>query len=192
MNTVSTLPRICLVATAAVIAQRRSTSSSACAESSEVVAGEGSTMGIMEWDQVSQGRPGDEWLVATENGLGVMAAWAAGTVNVRKMPVDDQGRTVVVECHDSDGHVRAWTEQFTVADRELVDEEIESYLLDAGVPLPPRGWVWLIRRPVIFRDDRQLWAHLNQRIAQHASPVPRPSEIAPLLQRAMAELYAGG
>jgi hypothetical protein len=109
-------------------------------------------MGIMEWDQVSQGRPGGQWLVATEKGLGVMAAWAAGTVNVQKMPVDDRGRTVGAQCHDPDGHVRAWTEPFTVADRELVDEEIESYLLDAGVPLPPWGWVWLIRRPVTFRD----------------------------------------
>ncbi len=165
---------------------------SARAGSSEVVTGEGSIMGIMEWDQVSQGRPGGQWLVATENGLGVMTAWAAGTVNVRKMPVDDRSRTVGVECHDPDGHVRAWTEPFTVADRELVDKEIESYLLDAGVPLPPRGWVWLIRRPVTFRDDRQFWAHLNQQITQHASPAARPSEIAPLLQRAMAELYAGG
>lgn len=148
-------------------------------------------MRTMDWDQVDEGRPGGEWLVATENGLGAMAAWAAGTVNIRRMPVADLGRTVGAECHGPTGHVRARTEPFTVGAREPVDEEIESYLLDAGVPLPPRGWVWLIRRPLTFRDDRQFWAHLDQQIVQHAYPAPCPSEIAPILQRAMAKLYAG-
>ena len=148
-------------------------------------------MRTMDWDQVDEGRPGGQWLVATENGLGAMAAWAAGTVNVRRMPIDELSRTVGTEGHEPNGHVRPWAEPFIVADRELVDEEIESYLLDARDPLPPRGWVWLIRRPVTFRDDQQFWAHLNQQIAQHASLAPHPSEIAPILQRTMAKLYTG-
>lgn len=146
----------------------------------------------MDWDRVRPGRPGAGWVVATENGLGTLAAWAAGTVNVRKMPVDDLGRTVKMACCGPDGRVRAWTEPFTAADRALVEEEIESYLLDAGVPLPPRGWVWLIRRPATCLDDRQFWAHLNQQIHQHASPAPHPSEIAPLFLRALEQLYIAG
>lgn len=147
-------------------------------------------MGSMDWDQVGEARPGDSWLVATENGLGAMAAWAAGTANVRKTPIADLGRTVKVECHDADGTVRVWTEPFTAADREVVDEATESYLIAAGIPAPPRGWVWLIRRPTTLGDDRQFWAHLNQQIARHASSAPLPVEIAPILQRTMAELYA--
>jgi len=47
------------------------------------------------------------------------------------------------------------------------------------------------RTSATFRDDRQFWAHLNQQIAQHASPAPHPSEIAPILQRTMEKLYVG-
>lgn len=41
-------------------------------------------MGTMDWDSVQECIPGDMWMLATENGLGVMTAWAAGTANVRK------------------------------------------------------------------------------------------------------------
>lgn len=70
------------------------------------------------------------------------------------------------------------------------DGVAESYLREAGIPLPPRGWSWLIRRPMGLKDDRQLWAHLNQQIALHASDAPRPAELAPILRRSMAALYA--
>jgi hypothetical protein len=142
------------------------------------------------WDQVRDARPGESWLVATENGFGAMTAWAAGTDNVRRTPITDLGRTVRVESHGADGRVRSWIEPFTLADREVVDEAIESYLAAAGIPAPPRGWTWLIRRPVTLGDDRQFWAHLNQQIAQYTSAAPLPAEIAPILQRTMTELYA--
>lgn len=147
-------------------------------------------MGTVNWDEVREGSPGDGWLVATENGMGVLTAWAAGTNNVRKMAVDDTGRTVSVECHDSNGTIRAWAEAFSPADRKIVDESAEAYLADARVPLPPRGWVWLIRRPTTFDDDRKFWGYLNQQIVRQASPALHPSELAPILLRTMAELYS--
>lgn len=144
----------------------------------------------MNWDEVLEGHPGDRWLIATENGMGALTAWAAGTDNVRKMAVDDTGRTVNVECREPGGTTRAWTEAFSVADREIVDESAESYLADARVPLPPRGWVWLIRRPATFNDDRKFWGYLNQQIVRQASPALHPRELAPILKRTMAELYS--
>lgn len=147
-------------------------------------------MESVDWDEVCEGRPGGGWLIATENGMGALTAWAAGTDNVRKMAVDDTGRTVIVECHEPGGTIQAWPEAFSAADRGIVDDSAESYLVDAGVPVPPRGWVWLIRRPVMFDDDRQFWGHLNQQIVRQASLVQHPSELAPIIQRTMAGLYA--
>lgn len=71
-----------------------------------------------------------------------------------------------------------------------MDDSAEAYLVEAGVPVAPRGWVWLIRRPLLFDDDRQFWSYLNQQILHYASRAPHPSELAPILQRTLANLYA--
>ncbi|WP_189636312.1 DUF5956 family protein [Arthrobacter sp. NamB2] len=150
----------------------------------------GHSMDTTDWDDVAEGSPGTEWWETTENGLGVVTAWAAGTANVRKTPTADLTRSVSVSGPGPGGIVRTWTEPFTEADRETVNEAIEYYLGDAGIPLPPRGWTWLIRRPPAVGNDRHLWAHLNRQIALHASSAPHPAEIAQILRSSMATLYA--
>lgn len=37
--------------------------------------------------------------------------------------------------------------QATAADRQGIDDDIDVYLLDAGLPPRPRGYVWMIRVP---------------------------------------------
>lgn len=143
-------------------------------------------------EQVPETRPGPGWLLTTENGWGMLAAWVVGTSNVRRVPVDDTGRTVHVGRHDRTGVVTAEEVAFTATDRQIVEESIEEFLQAAGVPVPPRGWSWWIRRPVGLEDDRQFWSHLNHRAdRQITSPAPHPAEYVPAMHSALAPFYNG-
>lgn len=85
------------------------------------------------WESVSEGGPAEGWAELDESGWGALIGWAAGPENLRRGPaVDDSARTVTVTRTDRDGTVAETTEAFTARDRQIVDEEANSYLADAG------------------------------------------------------------
>ncbi|MCW2131719.1 DUF5956 family protein [Arthrobacter sp. VKM Ac-2550] len=95
-------------------------------------------MSPTNWDGVPDGARSSEWAEVPETGRGMLAAWAAGTENICKLPADDTGREMRVTI-ETGGVTETRTEPFTVNDRQIVDKCIEDYLRAAGVPVPPRG-----------------------------------------------------
>lgn len=100
------------------------------------------------WESVPEGGPGECWAELDENGCGALIGWAAGPENLRRGPaVDDSARTVTVTRTDRDGTVTECIEAFTAHDRQIVDEETNSFLADAGVEKRPGGFRWFVRLP---------------------------------------------
>ena len=103
-----------------------------------------------------------------ENGWGTLAAWSAGTENCRRQPRDYRSRTVRVTCVAADGTVQERTEPLTADDIEGINDDIESYLTDAGVPLPPRRFTWFIRLPPSFHSGDDFWAAFDREVYERA------------------------
>ena len=94
-----------------------------------------------------------------ENGLGAHVAWIAGPEWVSP----DRSRPVP--------RVRR-----TAEEQRWVDDDIADYLADAGLPQPPRGVRWALRRPAgIAAGD--FWAHINRSLAQRCPRAREPREI---------------
>jgi hypothetical protein len=107
------------------------------------------------WDAFADGRSGDGWVEIPETGWAMLAAWAAGTENVRRRPVDDTGRQVRVTTETA-GVSETHDEPFTAGGRLIIDEFIGDYLRDAGVRVPPQGFVWLMRLPPGVGSEEEL------------------------------------
>ena len=143
------------------------------------------------WESVPEGGPGEGWAELDENGWGALIGWAAGPENLRRGPaVDDSARTVTLTRTDKNGTVIETIEAFTAHDRQIVDEEVNSYLADAGVEKRPGGFRWFVRLPSQFsswegfRDAATAAVYASEPHAVH------PAQIAPIMEQAVQRLYA--
>ena len=133
---------------------------------------------------------GPEWVKAPENGWGTLAAWSAGTQNCRRQRRDYRSRTVRVTCVAADGTVQERTEPLTADDIEGINDDIESYLSDAGIPLPPRRFAWFIRLPPGFHSGDDFWAAFNHEVYERAPEGIHPRDLVAAMAGAMESLYS--
>jgi hypothetical protein len=89
-----------------------------------------------------------------------------------------------------DGTVTESTEAFTARDRQIVDEEVNSYLADAGVEQRPGGFRWFVRLPSQFSSCEEFRAAVTGAVYASEPRVVHPAEIAPIMKQAMQRLYA--
>jgi hypothetical protein len=142
------------------------------------------------WDQVPIGARPPGWIEATENGWGAVAAWFAGVENLVREPTSFEGRSIEVTCVGPDGTERSRSDAFTAADMESIDDDIDSYLADAGVPLRPRGFAWFIRSPLEVHGDDEFWSAFTGAVyEQLTAQAPTPREIAAAAAIVMDEFY---
>lgn len=87
------------------------------------------------------------WIPATENGWGALVVWAAGPLNVVRVAAAPRNRETVVVTGYSDGREVRKASRLTDADLESIDDDIDSYLAEAGLPPRPRGFDWYLRPP---------------------------------------------
>lgn len=87
------------------------------------------------------------WAELEENGWGTLLAWAARPENTGRFPATDEGRTVRVECERGGVIAGPWLEAFTPEDRDGIEQDINFFITDAGVPARPRGFTWFLRVP---------------------------------------------
>jgi Family of unknown function (DUF5956) len=133
----------------------------------------------------------DRWAELEENGWGALIGWAAGTANLRRRPSSDEGRSVTVTV-ERGGAAIASVEPFTTDDRIIVDDSIDEYLQEAGVPARPRGWVWLIRVPENYPSGQAFLDRINTEL-NSSQPAPvRPSGWLAVMQEVVGRLYEGG
>ncbi|MDQ0619163.1 DUF5956 family protein [Arthrobacter globiformis] len=144
------------------------------------------------WASVPEGRPAKGWAELDENGWGALIGWAAGPENLRRGPLqDDSAGTVAVTRTDKDGNVVEWVEAFTAEDRQIVEEEANAYLAEAGAEQRPLGFRWFVRLPAQFLSWDEFSAAVTRSVYARAPQAVHPSEIAPVMKQAIQRLYAG-
>ena len=114
------------------------------------------------WEGYPIGTRPSGWIELTENGWGAVASWFAGPENVMREPMGHRTDLVRVTCEKADGTATSWTETITDAEIEEIEDDIDEYLSDSGLPSRPRGYRWFLRLPAGVMDDQDFWSRLNK------------------------------
>jgi hypothetical protein len=143
------------------------------------------------WSEIQEAEPSASWVELPENGWGALMGWAAGRENLRRHPSSDADK--VVTGYTEQAGVRHHFEvPFTAADRQGVDDDIDSYLRDADVPPRPRGYVWLIRVPDGHASHEAFLADVDAAILRAADAVTHPKRLRPIFATVLRDFYAQG
>lgn len=123
------------------------------------------------------------------NGFAMLIAWLAGPDRLVRSADSQEHRVAVTVVQGAT--TSSFTEPRTSADQETVDEGIEEYLADAGVPGPPRGYRWYQRLPegLDRLDDVYARVNVDLRAADPGITLTHPSDIAPALATIVRQLY---
>jgi hypothetical protein len=91
----------------------------------------------------------------TENGYGMLIAWAAGPDRALRVPLRAGDHPVVKRSTRFSGTSPVVEHRERTADEQReVDDDIDTYLRDAGIPLHPRGFTWWVQvRPGDTEED---------------------------------------
>lgn len=130
------------------------------------------------------------WVEAPENGWGTLAAWSAGSINCRRQPRDYSSRTVRVTNVLPGGVEEHHTEPLSSEDIEGIHQDIESYLADADVPLPPRGYTWFIRLPPSVSSPDEFWKVFNGEVYDRVPDAVYPWQFSIAMTEVMEHFYS--
>lgn len=141
------------------------------------------------WDDVEALGSDVGWLLLSENGWGALIGWCAGTTNMRRRIASDDGRTKHFT-RVTNGIERTWMEPFDESDRESLEEWIDGYLAEAGVPSRPSGFDWFIRVPSNFDTEERFSNCLFLKIEDAHRVCITPSEWLPELKSIFRDFYS--
>jgi hypothetical protein len=122
-----------------------------------------------------------------DNGWFQLVAWFAGPRNVVRAHDDRAAHTVRVTTHDRAGGATTTTAPRTEADQDIIEETVNEYLAEAGVPARPRGFSWHLRVPA-GRQVAELWRAIHAEERQAAKPL-EPADTASAARAALAVFY---
>ncbi|MFF5794746.1 DUF5956 family protein [Paeniglutamicibacter sp. NPDC012692] len=114
------------------------------------------------WESYPIGTRPSGWIELTENGWGAIASWFAGPENVMREPMGKRTDLVRVTCEKPEGTSTSWTETITEAEIEEIEDDIDGYLADSGLPSRPHGYRWFLRLPSGIKDESDFWSRLNE------------------------------
>ncbi len=114
------------------------------------------------WESYPIGTPPSGWIELTENGWGAIASWFAGPENVMREPMGKRTDLVRVTCEKADGTGTSWTETITEAEIAEIEDDIDDYLSELGLPSRPRDYRWFLRLPSGVTDEQDFWSRLNE------------------------------
>ena len=124
-----------------------------------------------------------------ETGWGAHIAWVAGPAWVNPDPSRPVPR--VRRTDERDGETTTTWHDRTTEEQAGVDDDIADHLADAGIPAPPRGVRWSLRRPAGLGAD-EFWSRLNAALAERCPRARHPREVHACLVPILAELLSSG
>lgn len=144
---------------------------------------------MKSWDEVRA--LGDEagWAEVDENAWGTLLAWVAGPENARRRRATDDGRTVRVVVERAGVAEQHSTEPFTVYDRDLIEDGINPYLEEAGVPPRPRGYTWFIRVAPPGLTAEEFLERVNSAVLNAPPEVVMPRQWRERMEAVLSEVY---
>lgn len=140
-----------------------------------------------DWGAVELTGPEPGWVEVDETGWGALKVLCAGTGNRGRTRRDDTGRVVRAVRETHEGPAETF-EPFTAEDLRIIEDSIDSYILEAGALPLPHGCRWFLRIPDGFEGD--LLAYIDVRLnSALTGGTPQPSDWLRELQPIMVELY---
>lgn len=127
-------------------------------------------MNFTDWELVKIGHPPAPWIVLEDSTWDAMISALAGADNLVR--------------HRQDG------KQVAEEDQEIIDSTIDEYLVAAGLPPRPRGYVWFLRPPPGLPTLRSLHERLNEEINERNPRASLPGELRELLRTSLHRLYS--
>ena len=126
-----------------------------------------------------------QYVELPENGFGGLVAWAAGVHHVRRTAdhLNHQTRVTTIAGDETTNHVRPRSQQ----EQDGVDQDIDSYLRDAGIPPRPRGFRWFVELPGSIRPD-DFWEDINTNLARDAAT--RPADVLANVRTTLGQIYS--
>ena len=144
---------------------------------------------MKSWDEVATLDDPAGWAELGESGWDALLAWAAGSENARRRPSTDVGRTVWVSSERAGVVSGPWREPFTPHDRDLIEDGVNGYLEDAGVPPRPRGYSWFLRVAPSGADPAAFLASISGSVLAAPPETAMPDQWLARMEQVLAEVY---
>ncbi|WP_255375908.1 DUF5956 family protein [Saccharomonospora sp. CUA-673] len=133
---------------------------------------------------------GREFRRVGDTGWYMTVCWWAGPGHVVRVRDEPQWHTVRIQVSRGDvsgsGHALR-----TEADQDLIEEDVNGFLAEAGIPARPRGYVWFLASPPVGS-----WASLWRVIADNERAIPfrapAAGETSVAIESAVRRLYNVG
>lgn len=130
---------------------------------------------------------GERYRQLGDTGWYMLVSWLAGPRNIRRAPDDRSAHTVRVTTHDRARRATTSTEVRSEADQDMIEEFVNDYLREAGIPARPRGFSWHLRVPG-GRQATELWRAIHALEEQESTSL-EPAGTAAAARAALAEFY---
>lgn len=138
-------------------------------------------------DPVTLHHDGREYQRVGDSGWYMTVCWYAGpdhAVRVRDEPGWHTVRTRVTR----GGSVSSHSAPRTEADQDIIEDDVDSFLTEAGIPPRPRGYAWFLAPPSGSALS-SLWHLIAENERAIPSRAPRADETATAIESAVHRLY---
>jgi hypothetical protein len=129
------------------------------------------------WDRVEvvASVAGVGWAELPWSGWGAAIGWVAGPERTRRC-ADTRDHVTTVTTYDGDGNAVHASYPVPPEERAEVDDDVDAYLSELGIPPRPRGFRWFVRVP---GTPEEFWAAVHAEWHRGGRPTP---EWQPLLR----------
>ncbi|WP_143537511.1 MULTISPECIES: DUF5956 family protein [unclassified Rhodococcus (in: high G+C Gram-positive bacteria)] len=116
-------------------------------------------------DEIPDVLPAGRYVSVIPNGHGALTAWIAGPRRCYRTmhPATAHGPVRVTRGHPGKVPEEVWYEPFTEADLQQENDDINSYLAEAGIRPRPRGYKWHVLVPDNISDGKALEDALKEK-----------------------------
>jgi hypothetical protein len=116
----------------------------------------------------------------------MLVAWLVGSQSIVCYPEDRP--QMWDHADDNKGEVRTSSEVETAEERGLVDEGVNAYLRDAGLPERPNGYRWFQVLPAKL-NAFQLTAAVNKAVLDSSIEHSNPAAVIPVVETFIRQIY---
>ncbi|QIH99510.1 hypothetical protein BH92_06195 [Rhodococcoides fascians A21d2] len=115
--------------------------------------------------EIPDGLPDGRYVAVIPSGHGALTAWVAGPRRCYRTPYPAAAHPPIRVTRGHPGRTPAevWFEPYTEADLKDENDDINSYLAEAGVRLRPHGYRWHVLVPEHIEDGEALESALREK-----------------------------